>query len=90
MTERHTFEIELVTSDEVDQRRARKTVAQFLDRLTKTDPFVSTKLTPVDTTVQRGLSENEKNRLIKALDGLSSEECAAAVEIAEGLSKTNE
>jgi len=89
MTERYTFEIELVTSDEIDDDRASKTVAQFLDKLSRTEPFVSTKMKPIHTTVTT-LSDNEKERLIRAIDTVSAEECAAAAMIAEELSDTNE
>jgi len=90
VTKHYTFEIEFVTSDEIDENRAEKAVERFLDRLAGTKPFHSTKLTRADTAVQSGLPENEKARLIHTIDNVSDTECAVAISIAKRLSKTNE
>lgn len=89
MTDKYTYEIELVTSDEIDAERTQQTVAQFLDRLVQTGPFVSARLTPLDTPSVSTLSESERERLSKALEQLSHHEYAAAVEIIENLDDTN-
>jgi len=86
MTEQHTFEIELVTADGIDDSRARQTVEQFLSRLMQTDTFDEAKLREDRTEAQNMIEEHERKRLIEQIRQLDKEQCSAAVTIAEDLS----
>jgi ATP/maltotriose-dependent transcriptional regulator MalT len=89
MAKNHNIEILLTTTDNIEEKHIQQTVEKFLNRLKSTDAVIDGHI--IDSQEgYSGLSESERENLRLMVDGVSEEESAVSIMIAEELSEKSD